>query len=169
MATVTTLTYSAKQTITIGLATTPLASSPGFVLGRSSAVIANTSNYIDAIVGGKVTVGTTPTTATSILVYAWGVLDNTPTYFDTLTGSDADITLTSAGVRDSFIKLAATANVDSATSNRGYFFNFSVAQLFGGVIPPSWGLWVTHNTGVALNATAGNHAFSYYGATYTNT
>jgi hypothetical protein len=32
-------------------------------------------------------------------------------------------------------------------------------QAFGGTMPEKCVLFIVHNTGVALNATAGNHAF----------
>jgi hypothetical protein len=35
-----------------------------------------------------------------------------------------------------------------------------VALLFGGVVPRKFVVFVTHNTGVALNATAGNHVIA---------
>ena len=55
---------------------------------------------------------------------------------DVLTGSDGDFTLTSVGVRDALLARAATAAVDATTSNRGYYFQpFSIAQLFGGIMP----------------------------------
>ncbi len=163
------IAYAASATVTIGLATTPLASSSTFVAGRQSAVIDNTTNkYDDVFLAGKITVGTTPTTNTQILVYIYAILNDTPTYPDVMTGSDGDVTLTSVGVGQGFLKLAAACNVDSTTSNRGYPFGpVSVSQLFGGNMPNKWGVWVTHNTGVALNATAGNHFVSYTGVTYT--
>ena len=34
---------------------------------------------------------------------------------------------------------------------------------FGGVVPKNHGLFVTHDTAVNLNSTAGNHSFSYTG------
>ena len=41
------------------------------------------------------------------------------------------------------------------------FYIGSVANLFGGLMPAKWGVWVLNNSGVALNATAGNHAIKY--------
>lgn len=161
----TTISYSAATTITIGLATTPLASSSTWVLGRESTEIDNTTNkYDDVLVQGKITVGTTPTASTLILVYVWGSDTSAGTAnLDTIDGTDSDETLTSAGVRDGFMKLAAVINVDSATSNRTYWVGaFSIADLFG-QMPKYWGLFVTHNTVAALNSTAGNHAFTYTG------
>lgn len=164
-----TLSYSAATTITIGLATTPLASSATFVAGRSSAEIDNTTNlYQDALVEGLVTVGTTPTINTQVLVYVWGSYVSTvTTALDTIVGTDADKTLTSAGVRDGFMRLGGIGTVDATTSNRGYYIGpFSVAQLFGGDMPPFWGLFIVHNTGAALNSTAGNHVWKYTGVKY---
>lgn len=150
--------YAASSALTITLAS--LASSASGVAGRSSAAISNATNlYSDALVGGKITVGTSPTSGTSILIYAWAPLDDTPTYPDTISGSDAAITLTTAGIRDAGLVLAAAINVDSSTSNRAYpIAPFSVAALFGGRLPKTWGIWVTQSTGVALNSTSGNHA-----------
>lgn len=159
--------YAASATITCGVAS--LATSSTFVAGRESTVIDNTTNkYVDALLSGRVTVGTTPTVSTQILVYAFAILDDTPTYPDVMDGTDSAETLTSVGVGRGFLKLAAVLDVDSTTSDRAYDFGpLSVAQLFGGIMPNKWGIFVTHNTGVNLNATAGNHFFKYTGITYT--
>ena len=75
--------------------------------------------------------------------------------------------LTNTGVLFSALKLGAVITVTDSTSNVGYnFAPFSVAALFGGVMPKFWGLYVAHNTGVNLNATGGNHAFSFNGVKY---
>jgi hypothetical protein len=157
--------YSSNTSITIGLASTPLASSSTFLGGRESGEIDNTSNkYMDALVSGKVTVGTTPTANTQINVYVWGADTSLgTTAIDVLDGTDSDETLTNAGILAA-LKLGAVIQVPANTSNVGYpVLPFSVAALFGGVMPKYWGLYVTHNTGVALNSTAGNHFFEYVG------
>lgn len=166
---VTKITYDTYNTITIGLATTPLASSATFVAGRQGTAVDNTTNlYDDALVSGQVTVGTTPTANTQIQVYVYAQQDDTPTYPDTFTGTDGDKTITSAGVASGMIRLAGVLSVDATTSNRTYYLApFSVASLFGGVLPKRWGLFITHNTGVALNSTAANHVWKYVGITYT--
>jgi hypothetical protein len=163
--------YSSNTTITIGLATSPLASSATFVAGRESNEVDNTTNkYIDAIVQGKVTVGTTPTANTQIVVYVWG--SNTSlatTALDVLDGTDSDETLTNTGILYTTLKPGAVISVTAATSNITYpFAPFSVSSLLGGVLPKYWGLFIAHNTGVNLNATAGNHVFEYNGITYTS-
>lgn len=168
MATVTP-SYSAEATITCGVATTPLASSSTFVGGRESTEIDNSTNkYDDVFLSGQVTVGTTPTTNTQIIVYVFSrTSQDTPTYPDVMDGTDSDETLTSAGVGQGFLKQAAVMNVDSTTSNRAYAFGpVSLAPLFGGNMPKFWSIFVSHNTGVALNSTAGNHFFKYVGVKY---
>lgn len=161
------IAYAASATITCSVAS--VATSSTFVAGAESSVVDNTTNkYVDALLAGQVTVGTTPTTNTSILVYVFAILDDTPTYPDVMDGTDSTETLTSVGVGAGFLKLAAVMSCDSTTSNRAYAFGpVSVAQLFGGIMPNKWSLYVTHNTGVNLNSTAGNHFFKYTGVTYT--
>ena len=164
-----TLAYTGPTVITIGPHATPLASSSSFTLGRCSAEIDNTSNlYQDVTIQGLITVGTTPTVNTQILCYVWGSYVSTvTTALDVIVGTDADKTITSAGVAAGFLKLAGVGTVDSTTSNRGYYLGCqSVAQLFGGNMPQFWGLFITHNTGVALNSTAGNHVWKYTGIKY---
>jgi len=157
--------YAASAAITISLAS--IATSATFVAGAESTIIDNTSNkYVDAIVGGKITVGTTPTINTQIQIYVFTPIDSTPTYPDVMDGTDSVETLTSVGVGQGFLKLGAVLNVDAVTSNIAYPFSFSVAQLFGGVMPSRWGLFVTHNTGVNLHATGGNHVIKFEGITY---
>ena len=165
MAVVTT-TYSASTTITCSVAS--LVSSTTFVAGQESAVVSNVSDkYVDALLSGRITVGTTPTTNTNILVYVFSALDDVPNYPDVMDGTDSAETITSAGVGTGYLKLAATLTVDSATSNRVYEFSqVAIAPLFGGVLPARWSVFVTHNTGVALNSTAGNHFFKYTGIKY---
>ena len=160
------IAYAASATITVSPEN--VASSSTFVAGVESNVIDNTTNkYVDVIVGGTWTCGTTPTTATQVIIYVGSVRDDTPTYPDVFDGTGSAETLTSVGVGQGFLKLAAVLNVDSTTSNRAYDCAFSVAQLFGGVMPLKWFLFITHNTGVNSNSTAGNHVWKYTGITYT--
>jgi hypothetical protein len=138
----------------IALAANSLASSSDFSVGRQSTRVDNTTNlYVDALVMGTVSVGTTPTINTSINVYVWGSY-SAFTSLDTIGGTDATVTLTSAGMRDGFMRLAATMFVDSTTSNRTYYYGpVSVATALGlTVLPPFWGIYISQNTGVALHA-----------------
>ncbi len=163
----TTINYSSNTTITISPAS--LATSSDFTAGRESNEIDNTTNkYVDAIVQGKLTVGTTPTANTVINIYVWGADTSlATTAINVLDGTDSAETLTNAGVLNSALVLAASIGITVNTSDITYnFAPFSVAALFKGNMPKFWGLFVAHNTASNLNATAGNHAFSYNGIKY---
>ena len=149
------LSYPAASDLTITLAS--LASDTNLLTGRESATIDNTANlYLDILVSGKITAGTSPTAARSIEVWAVGSWDGTnwPDVFD---GTESAETITSADIKASvcrFVAAMATAN----TSDRSYHFGpVSLASAFGGTLPPKVVLFVTHSTAVALNSTAGNH------------
>lgn len=164
-----TLSYSSNTTITTNLHSTPLASNSTFVAGHESGEIDNTTNkYVDALVQGKVTVGTTPTANTYINVYVWGSDTSlATTNIDSLDGTSTDETLTNSGVLNSALRLGASVGVFATTSNVTYFIApFSVAALFGGIMPKYWGLYIAHNTVAALNSTSSNHAFTYVGIKY---
>lgn len=156
------LAYQAVQTLTNAIE--GLASSATWVAGYESTWIDNgTSLYLDYFFQGRVTVGTNPTANTEIRIYVVTSVDDGTTYPDVFDGTTSAETVTSEGVRDGFAKLAAVLRCDATTSDRVYPFAFSVASLFGGVCPPDFCLFVTHNTGVALNATGGNQVFKYRG------
>ncbi len=155
--------YSAYGTVTISPAS--LASSADFTAGRESDAINNSTDlYDDVLVSGYITVGTTPTANTVINVYVYAQFDDTPTYLDVLDGTDSAETITNSGVLQSGLRLLVSLPVTATTSNVAQpFAPTSVAALFNGVVPKRWGLFVAHNTGVALNSTAGNHVIKYQG------
>lgn len=161
------ISYTASATITI--APENVASSSSFVAGVESNVIDNRTNkYADALVSGKWTCGTTPTANTQVQIWVYAPisddLSSSVTYPDVIDGTSSAETFTSAGVLRGALKLAATLDVDSTTSNRTYdCAPFSVAALFGGRMPSRWGLFITHNTGVNSNSTGSNHAWSFIG------
>lgn len=148
----------ASAALTITLAS--LAESATRVAGRESTAVASAEPAVDYLVGGKITTGTSPTSGEQIDVWVYGAVNDTPTYPDTITGSDAGVTLSSANIRNSALRLAATVIVDSTNDETYWVAPFSVASLFGGILPTHWGLFVTQSTDANLNATAGNHAFS---------
>lgn len=169
MSTVSTNYSSVSDSTAITITLASLATSSSLVAGRESTVVDNTTNkYLDALVTGQITTGTTPTVNTTIAVYVYTPLSVAGSTFvypkataTALTAVDAAATF-EAGQLGNAVRLAGAATVN-ATSDRPYNFEFSVAQLFGGIMPLKWGLWVVHSTGVALNATAGNHYFHYVG------
>lgn len=161
------IAYGTSTALTNAIAS--LATSSTWLAGYESDVVDNTSNlYLDYTIEGKVRVGTTPTANTEIRIYVVASFDGStwPDVFDGTTGAE---TVTSAGVRDGFAKLAAVLPVDATTSDRDYPFSIgSVATLFGGVCPAKFVLFTTHNTGVNLNSTGGNHTCNYRGVYTTN-
>lgn len=161
-----TLNYASWATITI--APENVATSSTWVAGVESSVVDNTTNkYVDALVAGVWTSGTTPTANTSVQIFAFAPRDGTPTYPDVMDGTSSAETVTSVGVGLGYLKPLGSISVDSNTSNRAYDFGpVSVAQAFGGVLPERWSLFITHNTGVNSNSTAGNHVWKYQGIKY---
>lgn len=161
------IAYSSWSTITISPAN--VATSSDWTAGVESDVISNASNlYLDALVSGKWTCGTTPTANTSVGIYVYAQHDDTPTYQDVFDGTGSAETVTNAGVLSGVVRLLGTLNVSATTSNVTYYLApTSVAQCFGGILPKRWGLFISHNSGVNSNTTAGNHEWKYVGITYT--
>lgn len=161
------ISYAASATITI--APENVASSSDFTAGVESTAIDNSSNlYVDALVSGTWTCGTTPTTNTQVNVYAYAQRDDAPVYPDTIDGTSSAETITSAGILASALRLLGVMTVDATTSNREYWLApCSVAQAFGGILPQRWGIFISHNTGVNSNSTAGNHVWKMQGIKYT--
>jgi hypothetical protein len=125
--------------------------------GRQSTVAANgTDDAIDALVGGKITTGTSPTASRQIEVWLFGSYDDTE-YTGGAGAADAAFTPDTKSLLK-LLCIIPTVN----TSDKAYRFGpYSVAQAFGGVMPENWGVYVTHNTGVNLNATASNQEVHY--------
>ncbi len=149
------LVYGSASDLTITLAS--LATDSNKLVGRESAVIDNTSGlHLDILVSGKITVGTSPTTTKAIEVWAVASWDGT-TWPDVFDGTDSSETITSSEIKLSICRLVASLPTTN-TSDRTYHFSaISLASLFGGVVPPKLSLFVTHDTGVNLNATGSNH------------
>lgn len=150
----------ATQTILYGTKT-DLTWTPASLANGSydfSALVDNSSDLaIDALVSGKITTGTTPTVNTTLTLYVYGE-DGNGQYTAGISGSDGG---TPGAGEQTQLPILAIITVD-ATSNHTYEYGpIAIAQLFGGVIPRKWGVGVLNSSGVALNATAGNHVCSY--------
>lgn len=162
-----TVSYSSNTAITMDLAN--LASSSTFLAGRESTQIDNTTNkYMDALVSGQISVGTTPTANTQIVVYVWGADTSlATTALDVLDGTDSAETLTNTGIQAN-LRVGAVLPVLATTSDIAYLvLPFSVASRFGGVLPKFWGLFVAHNTGVNLrNAAVNTNSLEFVGVKY---
>lgn len=161
MAVTATPVYGTATAVTITLAS--LASSTADPpVGRESAVIdCATIDSDDIVVGGKITVGTTPTASTRIQVWFAPSYDGT-SYAGGAAGA-GDAGLTPTNVENMY--LAAQSITKSTTSNVAFTWAASVMAVLG-FLPSKLVVFVTHNTGVALNATAGNHELKYRGMNY---
>jgi hypothetical protein len=171
MATVLTQTYSANTAITFDISS--LGTSSTFVAGRESTQVDNTSTqYVDAIVNVKGITGhasTAPTAGQVIALYCWGADTSlATTAIDVLDGTDSAETLGHASVLNS-LRFVASPAVSVGTAGLAYYIQpFSVAALFGGIMPKFWGLYLAHNHNGAL-AAAQSGLFSFNGVTYTST
>lgn len=157
--------YTASATITISPEN--VATSATRVAGVESGVVSNISNkYLDVLVSGKWTAGTSPTGGQlDVWVYApiSDDLASSVTYPDAIDGTSSAETISSENVRNGGMKLATSVLMDTTTDRTYPIAPFSVASLFGGVMPSRWGLFLSHNSGVNSNSTGGNHAWSYIG------
>ena len=152
--------YGSKTTLTAAVAS--LASDTNLLAGIESSVIDNTTDgFEDIILSGKRTTGTSPTASRQIEVWAVAWDSNAwPDVFDGTTGAE---TITSADIKNAICRAVAIMPTNN-TSDRVYSYTgISAKQVFGGVLPSKFVLFTTHNTGVALNATAGNHEDRYQG------
>lgn len=139
--------------LTITLAS--LASSTAGV-GRQSTLVDNTTNLFLAIeLFLNIMVGTTPTANSLLFVYL--IRQNnggTPIADDGAGLTDAGITIVNAKLIDTILVPAATSNVA---------YKKSIDLTFSGQIPAKWGIAIVNASGVALDATGGNHVCSYTG------
>jgi hypothetical protein len=152
--------YGSTTTITNAVAS--LASDTNLLAGYESAIIDNTSDgFEDIILSGKVTAGTSPTASRQIEV--WAVAWDSNGWPDVFDGTTSAETITSADIKNALCKPVAVMSTNN-TSDRPYFFTgVSAKRVFDGVLPSKFVLFTVHNTGVNLNATAGNHEFRYQG------
>lgn len=152
--------YAASAAYTITL--TGLATDSNLLAGRESTSLSNASNkYLDELVAGQITTGTSPTANKQIEVHAVGALDDTPTWPDVFDGTESAETIGAtadgASIKPLICRNVATMPNAVTTSNVPYAFApVGLRQLFGDGLPPAHVLFVTHNTGVNLNATGSN-------------
>lgn len=129
----------------------------------STAVDNGTNLYVDVLVSGKMTTGTSPTASRTIVIFAYGE-DGNGQYTSGISGTDGGTPGTGEQVQCPVVAVIPTDN----TSNHTYEWGpVSLASLFGGILPKKWGLGCYNDTGVALHATGSNQAARYQGVTFT--
>lgn len=151
------VSYAASAAYTITL--TGLATSSTLITGRESSSVSNASNkYLDELVAGLITTSTSPTDAKSIEVHAIGALNDTPLWPDVFDGTDSGETITAAGVKYPICRSIALIQTNNTSDVTYPFGPMGIRQQFGDALPVAHVIFVTHNTGVNLHATAANHA-----------
>jgi hypothetical protein len=152
--------YDTRGTLTAAVAS--LASDTNLLAGIESAVLDNTTaGMSDYLLSGKVTAGTSPTASRQIEV--WAVAWDGSGWPDVFDGTTSSETITSADIKSIICRAVAIMPTNNTSDRTYHFTGVSLAQAFGGTLPSKVVLFIVHNTGVALNATAGNHEFSYVG------
>jgi hypothetical protein len=154
------IAFSSSTALTITL--NSLANSA--TAGRQATVVDNSSNlYVDALVTAIISSSASALASPyAVYIYVSGSEDGSNFDQDSavMGASDAAYTI------DSLTNLRQAAIINCSGSSKVYNKTFSVAQLFGGVMPKKWTVVVVNNTGQAL-ASSGN-SMSYTGITYTN-
>ncbi len=166
MSTIQELFVVGTQTITI--APENQATSSTLVGGRCSAAITNVSTLdLDHLISGFWTTNSAFGVNVNTQVQVWVIpcltddLVGTVTYPTGMT-PNANSGMTTSMQQIGVGKLGATLFVDTNATSRAYYCaDFSVAALFGGVLPTTYLLFITHNTGQDSNATAGNFVWQY--------
>ena len=123
--------------------------------GRESDVIDNGNNkFLDALVTVIAQIGSGSIgNDKCAYIYVYGSEDGT-NYTDNATGSDAAITL-----RDpTNLRLAAVISIP--TQSLTYKVVFSIAKLFGGVMPRKWGIVVRNYCGIAFDSSGCSASYS---------
>lgn len=154
------LAYGAATATAITCTLASLASSA--TAGREGTAIDNTTNkFLDALVqvSAKLAAGT-PINDKAIYVYAYAATDHTsPTYTGGVTGSDAAYTMKDPTPLR-LLGVIPCPDAGALTYDGG---PWSVAAVFGGILPGKWGIFVRNFTGLALDSTEGNHKKLYVG------
>lgn len=149
--------YATIAAFTLTLAS--LASSTSGV-GRQSTLVDNTTNlYLAAQISLRLKMGTSPTANSLIYVYLIRSNNDTPIIDDEGGASDAGITIVNA------VPLGTI--LCSASTTGAFYDGFFDTQALGIDLGPKWGIAVVNSTGVAFDATEGNHLKKWIGITKT--
>lgn len=122
----------------------------------------------DVWIGGKVTLGTTPTINTRVEVYVFPSYDGTSFAGGAFGATAAAVSPPSTSFPPGFKVLGALcANMGVLAATTGLVLKWGVSlKLRLGSLPPKIVLYGTHNTVAALNATGTNHEVRYISRYY---
>lgn len=155
----------ATATVNLGTSTAltatlaSLATDANLLVGRESNSIDNTTTLaVNYVVAFEITTGTSPTAAKQI--EAWASFSEDGTNYDgNNTGADAARTHTAESkVSQKLLHIQPT----NSTSDTTYRFSVDLKLMPG----RKANFFIVHNTGVNLNATAGNQSITYTAVKY---
>ena len=153
------LQYGTAATFTV-TALHSLASSSTNVAGWTSIGIDNiTDEAVDYLISGTFTIDNAgaATAGKSIKVYAYAAFNDTPTWPDLFSsgteGTEGAATVHDEEQRDCGMRLLWAGVVDAGTSEVYVMPPTSLSQVFGGIVPSDWALFVVQDTGQALEST----------------
>ena len=132
--------------------------------GRSCPAIDNGTNLFDDVLL-TITVKTSASALANdkaCYVYVYGSEDGTTYNASSAEGVGTDVGIT----LDAPTNLKGPLVISCPASSVTYRGEWSIAQLFGGVLPRKWGVVLQNYTGQALDASVGSA--SYTGITFTN-
>jgi hypothetical protein len=109
------------------------------------------SGSLDDHLGGRIVPGATVTAGGVVNIYILALTDNGVNYAAGASGTDAAFTLPTYKGN---MRLAVVVPINTA-STAELFEPFSVANLFGGILPKKYVVVVENQTGGALDATSG--------------
>ena len=142
-----TLSYGSNEALTI-----TIASLANAALRQSTEVDNTTDGFLTGTLGVKVKTGASGTAATGYVnVWAWA---NSNDIRDGLAGTSDAAIASNTGLR-LVGTIAAGANATTYTKT------FDLGDVFGGSLPPKWGIVLENLTGAALDSTAGSHAVGF--------
>ncbi len=149
--------YASSVAVGVGTAFNSLATSSTRTAGAQTDLVDNTTNlYDDILLSGAVKLGTSPTVSKQVDIWVVAAKDGVTTYPDVITaGGAATKTWTSENIRNGAAKLLKSMLTDATTGRLLEFSNESVAALFGGVLPQKFVVFVSHDSAVNLDASAG--------------
>jgi hypothetical protein len=148
-------------------------SSSTWVGGWTSGSVDNSSNeYVDCLLKGTFTLeASNRSTTSSINIWIYANLNDTPTWPD-LFSSGTEGTVGAATCHDTFrrdagMRLLTSIYVGDNTASAVYTFPpTSVANQFGGVLPPLWAVFVAANTGTTTTDFCASAALHYVPVVY---
>lgn len=162
--------YGTQEDVLSATQIAVLASSSTLIAGMSSKKFQLTENtQADYVVNGqiKVNIGTSPTSHTAIMLFAYTAHDNSSSFNSifvgaTSEGSAGSATLHSQEVRSN-LRLIWSTPINSTPAHVYSIENASVAEAFpGGIMPKAWAYFLTHNTGQVLQTASSSLSCSSF-------